>query len=334
MTLSVIVPAYNVENYIGPCLNSIPDPEASGRLRIIIVNDESTDQTGEICRAFTKEHPEAVCIDQPHAGLGAARNTGLEAADTDYVTFLDGDDWYQEHFCSMVLDRLEQNDFDILCTLPVIFNMREQTENDWYDKKAMLGLEAQNPDGTDVQSEPGLLGLQTSCCNRVYKTAFLRADGFRFPEGVHWEDVVPHFHLMHAANKVGFLTDTGFVYRQGRPGQITESKDSRNTDLAVVFSCIMEEAFCWPDRELRYVYSRLFNMTRWRCRDAAPAARAVFLRKIKEMYDSFPKDQVRRFLSDKEITPSLSHRMMNRLIRKGSRLTLTVYGIRDRLRSK
>ena len=330
MTLSIILAVYNVEAYIEQCLNSIPEQQISNKIRIIIVNDESTDRTGEICHQFVNAHPEAVCIDQPHAGLGAARNTGLAAVETEYVTFLDGDDWYRKGFCSMVIERLEQlENCDILFTLPVIYDMQQQTEYDWYDKDTLLQISARNAFCTNAKMEPSLMGLQTSCCNRVFRTAFLKKNGFSFPEGVHWEDVYPHFHLMHKAGKISFLTGTGFYYRQGRPGQITASKESRNTDLAVAFGKVMEEASCWPDQELRYVYSRLFDMARWRCRDSKPSQRGVFLRTMRQMYDSFPDKQVELYLSDKTITPSFGHRIMNNLIRKGSILTIGLYGLRD-----
>ena len=330
MTLSIIVAAYNVEAYIEQCLTSIPEQQIRDKIQIIIINDESIDRTGEICRSIASNYPEMICIDQSHAGLGAARNTGLEAAETDYVTFLDGDDWYRNRFCSTVLERLEQlKDCDILFTLPIIYNMQSHTEYDWYDKETLESLNTRVSTYTNVKEEPILMGLQTSCCNRIYRTAFLKENGFHFPEGVHWEDVYPHFHLMHKADRVAFLTTTGFFYRQGRSEQITESKESRGEDLAVAFQMVMDEASCWPDQELRHVYSRLFDLTRWRCRDAKPIQRRTILQAISQMYDSFPEEQVRQYLTDKEITPSLGHRMMNCLIRRGSAFAVGIYRIRD-----
>ena len=89
--LSVIVPAYNVECYLGACLSSVVE-QSHKNLEIIIVDDGSSDSTGRIADEIAAEDVRVRVIHKENAGLGAARNSGLAAATGDYVTFVDSDD--------------------------------------------------------------------------------------------------------------------------------------------------------------------------------------------------------------------------------------------------
>ncbi len=90
--LSVIVPVYNVERYIKSCLDSIIN-QSYCDLEIILVNDGSTDQSGRICKEYTLRDSRIRLINKQNGGLSSARNTGLEIAKGNYITFIDADDY-------------------------------------------------------------------------------------------------------------------------------------------------------------------------------------------------------------------------------------------------
>lgn len=92
MKISVIVPAYNVESYLKQCLDSIVG-QAFSNLEIILVNDGSTDGSGRICDEFAVKDSRIKVIHQENAGASSARNSGIEVATGDYLTFVDSDDW-------------------------------------------------------------------------------------------------------------------------------------------------------------------------------------------------------------------------------------------------
>lgn len=92
MKVSVIVPVYNVESYLEQCLDSIVDQTYSN-LEIILVNDGSTDRSGRICDEFAEKDSRINVIHQKNAGVSSARNSGIEVATGDYITFVDSDDW-------------------------------------------------------------------------------------------------------------------------------------------------------------------------------------------------------------------------------------------------
>ena len=89
--LTVVVPVYNVEKFLGNCLDSLLNQTVADH-KIIVVNDGSKDTSGEIAKAYAEKYPEMIhYIEQTNKGLGAARNTGLALAETEYVAFLDSE---------------------------------------------------------------------------------------------------------------------------------------------------------------------------------------------------------------------------------------------------
>jgi len=105
-TVSVIVPVCDVEAYLEECIDSVLE-QTHALLEVILVDDGSTDGSGLLCDAFADRDFRVRVIHQPNAGLSAARNAGLATASGDYVTFLDGDDWWDPTFVSSLLAPLE-----------------------------------------------------------------------------------------------------------------------------------------------------------------------------------------------------------------------------------
>ena len=98
---SVIIPVYNVQDYLEVCLASITGQTIGfDCIQVILINDGSPDDSAVICNRFAAEHPDNVIyIEQPNSGVAAARNKGLEYADGELLTFLDGDDkWSEDAF--------------------------------------------------------------------------------------------------------------------------------------------------------------------------------------------------------------------------------------------
>ena len=90
--ISLIVPAYNAESYVAECLESIQN-QTYMNLEIILVDDGSKDTSGDICDQYAAYDERIKVIHQENGGLSAARNTGIEAANGDYIAFVDSDDY-------------------------------------------------------------------------------------------------------------------------------------------------------------------------------------------------------------------------------------------------
>ena len=119
--LSVVVPSYNVEQYLDKGLTSYSDDRFSGRLEIIVVNDGSKDRTQEIAEGYAAKWPNIIkVINKENGGHGSAVNAGIDNATGKYFRIIDGDDWVNTENMVKLLQYMEQSDADI-----VIDNKRE-----------------------------------------------------------------------------------------------------------------------------------------------------------------------------------------------------------------
>ena len=119
--VSVIIPAYNIEDYIGRCLDSIIS-QTYKNLEIIVVDDGSRDYTGEILDNYAKKDRRIKVIHKENGGVSSARNKGIEAAEGDYIGFIDGDDLIEPEMYKTLVDLLEEENADIAhCGYQMVF---------------------------------------------------------------------------------------------------------------------------------------------------------------------------------------------------------------------
>ena len=109
--ISVLVPVYNIERYIGLCLESIIC-QTYINLEVIVVDDGSTDRSGEICDLYAKKDSRIRVIHKQNGGLVSARKTAMKLAAGDYIGYVDGDDWIGEGFYSALLPSLQQTNIE------------------------------------------------------------------------------------------------------------------------------------------------------------------------------------------------------------------------------
>lgn len=124
--LSVIVPVYNVEDYLHKCIDSIIN-QTFTELEIILVNDGSTDGSPQICDEYAKKDLRIKVIHQRNAGVSVARNNGINAATGDYITFVDSDDWLEctmyENMCNIT--KSEQSTDIVMCDFKTVKHNKE-----------------------------------------------------------------------------------------------------------------------------------------------------------------------------------------------------------------
>lgn len=128
--ISIIIPVYNVEQYLAECLESIIG-QTYQELEIICVNDGSTDHSGEICDHYAALDPRIIVIHQPNSGAGAARNAGLARATGMYIGFVDSDDYIAPEMYQTLMDSMLQTGSDIAAcnTVEVFRNYMTGCEN-------------------------------------------------------------------------------------------------------------------------------------------------------------------------------------------------------------
>ena len=132
--ISVILSAYNEEKFIEKAIESVVGQTLKD-IEIIIINDGSTDNTLNIINSYAEDDSRIKVIDQENIGLGASRNKGMKIANGEYITFLDGDDWFREDAFEISYNEAKAKDTDI--TMYQMINYDDETgriyENDWFN---------------------------------------------------------------------------------------------------------------------------------------------------------------------------------------------------------
>ena len=298
-TITVVVPCYNVERTLEQCVDSILN-QSEKCFKIILVNDGSKDNTGIIAKRYADEYPEIITfIDQKNKGLGAARNAGLEKVETDYVTFLDSDDWLMPKYMEVINSRIEKSREkpDLIFTLPVIYNASNGLYEDWMDKPLFNEIFSKPSTVIHPKVDKRIFELEPNACRRVYSTKFLKTQDFRFPEGTKWEDVEPHFQLLyHAENCIGEKR-VGFYYRVNAGGQITASGGRDRLQVVSVFGRTLLYALenDWSAEYVSYILRMLLSFGKWSLDVISIHLRKEFLHDLHMLYLSVPEKYLKTY---------------------------------------
>jgi glycosyltransferase involved in cell wall biosynthesis len=214
--LSIIIPVYNVEQYLRDCLNSVlvqtyPDYE------VICVNDGSTDGSMAILEEYQRKYPQITIISQTNKGLSAARNAGIQAAKGDYIFFLDSDDWIEPDTLKILAEK--QSSEDMVC-----FNGRRYFE-DGRTEESDSGIEETQMIGWEYYNKYALLPRKFHfVCSvlRLYRREYLLKNTLFFEEGIYHEDNLFTPLACYYAQTVKVIPDCLYVYRI-RKGSITQT---------------------------------------------------------------------------------------------------------------
>lgn len=298
--LTFIIPAYNMEKYIDQCIQSLI-LQSQIHHHVIIIDDGSKDRTGEIAQNYAEKYPDLIEYHRKeNAGLGAARNTGMEYVTTPYVTFLDSDDWQHRDLVKRYIELMRRLDSepDMIFTLPKIWDHSTMGYTEWHDERLFNKIaRCHKYSCTSVLANPELYDLEVTACRKIYNVAFLKAQSFTFPEGVLWEDVYPHFILLHAAKSCAFI-DVGFYYRINQGGQITNSRGAGRLDVITNFSRLLAVAYSenWRNDEISHIIRTLISFSHWSIEMTSPTVRRIFVRKLHLLFQIIPRRNFNHFL--------------------------------------
>lgn len=205
--LSVIVPVYNVEDYLEDCLESLLR-QSLVRMEIIAVNDGSTDRSAEILHNLARRNPRAIrVIDQPNAGLGAARNTGIAAARGQFLTFVDSDDMVPATAYKVMIHTLRASGSDF-----VVGSVQRQRRDQRYKTSWVYDVHDRDRIGVTIDEFPQAI-YDCFAWNKVYRTEFFRRAVGTFPEGLLYEDQVPSAKAFLAARSFDVLEKVTYYWR-------------------------------------------------------------------------------------------------------------------------
>lgn len=210
--ISVVVPVYNVEEYLRECLDSILN-QNEGRFEIVAVNDGATDSSREILAEYASLDDRIRIVDQENMGLSGARNTGVAAAAGEYIAFVDSDDFVAPDYLSKMLENAEAHFSDISVCGRAIYSdgISRHHERPGFSGRVLSPNEA-------VRALNSYTSFDMSMCGKLFRAYLF--EGIEFPLGKNSEDQFVCYKLLLKARKT-YYEDVPLYYYRYRVGSIS-----------------------------------------------------------------------------------------------------------------
>lgn len=288
VTISVIVPVYNVERFLPQCIDSILGQSVS-ELQIILVDDGSTDASGWICDEYVKKDKRIVVLHQQNAGVSAARNAGLEVATGTYIAFADSDDVLPLDAYHTMLNDIKESDF-------IIGRMQRMNEDGTLENQSRLFREQIIQKGsylTDLFEEKkySYLGF---LWDKLFCRAIIEENNIRFREEIKLnEDRLFLLEYVLQCNSICTTNKIVYYYRQRSSGVIKETRRNAtvtDSELTVIDSFKAMQKICAS------ISDKLYYIC---CRKSFESALDLLNRVSKEERDKV--EQIQEFLRESAV---------------------------------
>lgn len=220
--VSVIIPVYNVQDYLSECIESVLN-QSYQNLEVIVINDGATDNSGDIINKYRDSDERIVAIVQTNKGIAESRNVGINHATGEYIYFLDSDDKIALNMFEVLIPQMQSKNLEM-----IHFNAEAFSDEGLsFDKKQYIRRRNEQ----ELNSLKAFLETEqysSSVCLYITKRKLLLSNKQRFITGILHEDEDYTFRLMGTASKQMFTEDVMF-YRRYRKGSImTSSRSLRN----------------------------------------------------------------------------------------------------------
>lgn len=239
--LSVIIPFYNVEDYIDDCLKSVLTQTLKD-IEIILINDASTDGTRSIAQKYANKDKRIKIIDvKTRNGQGYARNRGIEIAKGEYIGFVDSDDFVEKNMFEVLYNKAVETDSDItMCQVREYNDMNgEYVSSDYYALACLGSFEDSVFSAEDTKDN--LLDINVALWNKIYKREYLLGTGEKFPEGFIYEDLPFFFGTYLPAKRLSIVWKSLYNYRINRKNSTMQQFNNRILDRPPMVSLTFEK---------------------------------------------------------------------------------------------
>ena len=244
--LSVIVPCYNGEKFIGRCLESLVNQTLQD-IEIIVINDGSTDNSQDIIDSYANKYHNIKAYKIPNSGIADARNFGVSKVETPYFGFLDCDDY------------TDVTMFEKMYNKAIETNAQVVVSNFYWVKGKKKKLEKEGPYNTGKDM---LIHLFAVLWNKIYDTEFVRSTNIRFPSGNRYEDAYFLYCLAPNIERLAFV-DEAFVHYVQHDNSITHNNNEEVKNMITIFDNILNY-YAHTNRydeyhdELEYLHIKFF----------------------------------------------------------------------------
>ena len=265
VAISVIIPVYNVEKYLGRCLDSVVNQTFTD-IEIICINDGSSDNSLEILKRYAQRDRRIKIFTQENSGLSASRNVGMKYASGDYIYFIDSDDYLVKTAFEELYKIATINNTDLI--IFKLLNFENQT-NHVISKRyhEMFFLKNINYIFNYKDIKEHLFSVDVTTCTKFFKRELL--DGLHFQEGLIFEDNLFYVDYIFEAKRIIFY-DKYLYNRRIRPDSITRGNGKNHMDILEISNRIIDKTKklgCYEefktqlfDFKMRHLYLRFTNI--------------------------------------------------------------------------
>ena len=205
--ISVIVPVYNVKEFVEKCLDSLVR-QSYKNLEIIVIDDGSTDGSGKICDEFAKKEKNVKVFHRKNGGLSDARNFGIKKAGGEIIAFVDSDDFVSEEYIGAMYKKMTQDDVDVVVCG---YNFVKPKKDILSGKSVTIKLLTEHET------------IDIVAWNKLYRKNLFVDNEIWFPKDKKHEDTLTTYKVLSKAQKVAYLDEILYFYNE-RPGSITKAE--------------------------------------------------------------------------------------------------------------
>ena len=230
--ISVIVPVYNVQDYLSQCLDSILS-QTFPYFELICVNDGSKDNSRKILEEYKNRDCRIKIIDKENAGLSSARNAGMKIAKGEFLSFIDSDDWIDKTMLEKLYKNIQDTNSDIsICAVHQFDETKQQIDdsNPYYN----LDFFDKTFDGRSFsykETKPFIMDVCVMAWNKLYRRSLIEKCNASFPEGLIFEDGPFFFSIFFNTTRVSIVRDMLYYYRINRKNSIIQKAGKKFIDI-------------------------------------------------------------------------------------------------------
>ena len=278
--ISVIVPVYNIEEYLPRCLDSIL-AQTYTELEIILVDDGSTDCSGVICDQYAKKDKRIKVIHKENGGVSSARNIGLDRATGEYIGFVDGDDLLDDKMFEVLLKNAEEQKCDISCCQFATIDLQGNQKSIYNDISQILNSEYII---SNFFFDPFIKELMYSVYSKIYKYSLI--EELRYKSYSYGEDILFVFETLERSQKVYYDNYVGYYYVQRENSAMTAAFSKKRLEYINAIKEI--EVKC----KIKYPFAYK-NASIWVYQHTLVTLRQIFANKM--------QNELREFVVDSKV---------------------------------
>ena len=286
--VSVIIPVYNVENYLAECLDSIVNQTLKD-IEIICINDGSTDNSLEILETYAQSDDRFKIFNQENQGQGVARNHGIKLSQGEYIYFMDADDYLELNALEVFYNMSKSLDLDILIFKLINFDdgTSEEYTSNYYEMSFLKPYDGKVFNYKIIGER--ILDVAVSPPGKFFKKSLIFS--MKFPEGLIFEDNYFFAEAMLSAKRVSFL-NKHFYHRRIRNDSTTTTKTIKFADTIVLSNKIIDlfKEFGVYNKFKKRIIEKKINSTYNRFSQVDEVYKEEFFNRIKEDFKSYEKE--------------------------------------------